>query len=276
MESKREMDRLDMVHHLWMLTWDGDICLSPKKKTAKRVLDLGTGTGIWALDYADEHPEATVLGVDLSAIQPEYVPPNCSFEVDDIEKEWTWTTPFDFIFLRYMIGSFTDWNNIFTKAYDHLEPGGYIEIQDIDFPLRCDDGTMKEGWQPLKWGEMLIEASEKIGRPGHMTPKFEQMLLDIGFVDVVVRRAKWPFNPWPKDKHLKELGMWCQAGSLAGIEAASLRLFTQVLDWTPEETTVLCAEVRKEHMKMNVHAYYDVYAIYGRKPEKEASEAPAA
>jgi ubiquinone/menaquinone biosynthesis C-methylase UbiE len=24
------------------------------------VLDLGTGTGIWAMDFADEHPEAEV------------------------------------------------------------------------------------------------------------------------------------------------------------------------------------------------------------------------
>lgn len=38
---------------------------------AKRVLDVGTGTGIWAIDYADEHPEAKVVGVDLSPIQPD-------------------------------------------------------------------------------------------------------------------------------------------------------------------------------------------------------------
>ncbi|GJC92194.1 methyltransferase domain-containing protein [Colletotrichum higginsianum] len=25
-----------------------------------RVLDVGTGTGIWALDFGDEHPEAEV------------------------------------------------------------------------------------------------------------------------------------------------------------------------------------------------------------------------
>jgi methylase of polypeptide subunit release factors len=33
------------------------------------VLDIGTGTGIWAIDFADEHPEAEVIGTDLSPIQ---------------------------------------------------------------------------------------------------------------------------------------------------------------------------------------------------------------
>ncbi|GJC94660.1 methyltransferase domain-containing protein [Colletotrichum higginsianum] len=36
-----------------------------------RVLDLGTGSGIWAIDFGDDNPGADVTGVDLSASQPE-------------------------------------------------------------------------------------------------------------------------------------------------------------------------------------------------------------
>lgn len=37
--------------------------MSPNVDNAKRVLDLGTGSGIWAIDYADTHPEAEVYYV---------------------------------------------------------------------------------------------------------------------------------------------------------------------------------------------------------------------
>lgn len=69
---------------------DGKLYTAPIPKDQKihRVLDVGTGTGIWAIDYADEHPEVHVYGVDLSPIQPASVPPNVTFEVDDLEEPW--------------------------------------------------------------------------------------------------------------------------------------------------------------------------------------------
>ncbi|KAL3300562.1 methyltransferase domain-containing protein [Colletotrichum asianum] len=269
-----EQDRLDITHHLWTLTWDGELCNCPKKDGAKRVLDVGTGTGIWALDFADDHPEASVIGVDLSPIQPGYVPPNCSFEVDDVEKEWTWTTPFDFIFIRAMIASFKSWPDMIAKAYANLEPSGYLEIHDNDFPLKCDDGTMTDECKTLKWTKLLIEGTDLMGRPITVARDFKKMLEDAGFVDVVVKKEKWPYTPWPKDPKYQELGEWDKESALQGIEAITMALFTRVLDWSVPETTVFCAEVRNELKRVDIHAYYDVYSVYGRKPEKEALQAP--
>ena len=50
---------------------------------------VGTGTGIWATKFANERPEATVLGTDLSPIQLDPVPQNCSFEIDGVEADRT-------------------------------------------------------------------------------------------------------------------------------------------------------------------------------------------
>lgn len=49
----------------------------------RRILDVGTGTGIWALEMGDRFPEARVYGIDLSPIQPTAVPSNVHFFVQD-------------------------------------------------------------------------------------------------------------------------------------------------------------------------------------------------
>lgn len=51
---------VDLTHNLWLLTLRGELGLSPKAmEGAKRVLDAGTGTGIWAVEYGKE----LILGI---------------------------------------------------------------------------------------------------------------------------------------------------------------------------------------------------------------------
>ncbi|KAJ0143409.1 hypothetical protein CTA2_1270 [Colletotrichum tanaceti] len=112
-----EQFRLDIQHLLWLATWDGRLCMCPKNERASRVLDVGTGTGVWAMAYADEHPEAIVTGVDISPIQPQAVAPNCFFEIYNVEGNWPWRTPHDFIFIRHMNTAFADWSETIEKAF---------------------------------------------------------------------------------------------------------------------------------------------------------------
>ena len=73
---------------------------SPITENTKRVLDIGTGDGSWAKDVADRFPRINVLGIDLSPPSGGFVPPNCSFEIEDATKEWVWEERFDLIHLR--------------------------------------------------------------------------------------------------------------------------------------------------------------------------------
>ncbi|KDN68753.1 putative methyltransferase domain-containing protein [Colletotrichum sublineola] len=244
----REQERLDMQHHCWQLTWDGKLCMSPKNNGANRVLDVGTGTGIWAMDYADEHPAAEVIGVDLSPIQPEYVPPNCRFEIDDVEKEWTWQEPFDFIFARHMNACFASWEKFLKQAYEY----------DNAFPIFCGDGTLKPDDPMARWSTLMMEGTELIGRPITVPGEFRRLLQEAGFEDVVENKRVWPTSPWPKDEALRALGVWTQACSLDGVEPGALALFTRVLGWTREEVLVFIAGVRKDFRNKDIHAYWNV------------------
>lgn len=103
----------------------------PKEQTLHRVLVIGTGTRIWAVDFTDEHPEMEVIGVDLSPIQPKFVPPNIVFEINDLEETWTFNKPFDFIMARMTVQFFAGPSRYCQQAFEHLNPGGWIECIDV-------------------------------------------------------------------------------------------------------------------------------------------------
>ena len=49
-----ERDRLDLNHELYRIEMGGKFFLSPLEKLRpQRILDVGTGTGIWATEMAD-------------------------------------------------------------------------------------------------------------------------------------------------------------------------------------------------------------------------------
>jgi ubiquinone/menaquinone biosynthesis C-methylase UbiE len=44
---------MDLAHHIYRLVLGGKLYLAPIRDDLQRVLDLGTGTGIWAMDFAE-------------------------------------------------------------------------------------------------------------------------------------------------------------------------------------------------------------------------------
>jgi methylase of polypeptide subunit release factors len=116
--DETEAERLDIHHALFLAVYNGKLHLAPIKSDVQRVIDLGTGTGIWAIDFADQYPSAQVIGNDLSPIQPNIVPPNLQFFVDDIEDSWGYEDqPFDYVHARFLAGSILDWPKLMRQAY---------------------------------------------------------------------------------------------------------------------------------------------------------------
>jgi ubiquinone/menaquinone biosynthesis C-methylase UbiE len=122
---------------MYTLTIGGELHLAPIK-APREILDVGTGTGIWAIQMADKFPEAQVTGTDLSPIQPDLVPYNCVFEIDDVSLDWTWEeNQLDFVHVREMFGSIKDWDLFCNEAFRCIAPGGYIEIMEHStWPVR--------------------------------------------------------------------------------------------------------------------------------------------
>lgn len=183
------------------------------------------------------------------------VPPNVTFEADDLEKEWTWNVPFDFIFARILAGSLVSYEDFVRKAYDNLEPGGYIELQEVELPYRSDDGTLPEDSDIARYGQLFKDACKTINRPMVEGDQLEEWVRKAGFVNVTRTQLKWPLNSWPADKHYKEIGAWCHYNVDQGLEGLSLALFTRILGWSKEETLVFCGKVRNQFKDRSIHAY---------------------
>ncbi|KAI8218242.1 Secondary metabolism regulator LAE1 [Colletotrichum sp. SAR 10_77] len=262
----------NLQHHMFLLTHDNKLGTAPpneKGTQVKRALDVGTGTGLWAIEFGDEHPEAEVIGVDLSAVQVDFVPPNVRFEIDDIEEPWTFSKPFDYIHSRMMTSSIANWQSYLQKCYDGLEPGGYLELDEFDIFPDCDDDTFTGDLAISKALGLLAEAMAKIGRAFQSVPELRQMMVDIGFEDVHFKRYKWPINTWPKDPKYKELGMWENENLNMGFEGFLMGPLTRILDWSPAEVQVLLIDVRRDLNNRHVHAYWPVYSLWGRKPTED-------
>lgn len=60
---------LDVTHELCYLLTRGKLHQAPLTNEHQRVLDLGTGTGIWAVDFAQMNPHTEVVGIDLRYIR---------------------------------------------------------------------------------------------------------------------------------------------------------------------------------------------------------------
>lgn len=142
--------------------------------------------------------------------------------------------------------------------YDYasaLEPGGYLEFQDLHTPFGCDDGTLTEDTPTYDFGRLAIESSRALGRPLDHSPTHKDRMIKAGFVEIVERQFKWPVGTWPKDKYYKEIGYWCHTNLDFGLEGLTMALLTRGLGWTKEEVLVFCADVRRGLKDPRVHAY---------------------
>ncbi|EAA30865.1 UMTA [Neurospora crassa OR74A] len=261
---------LDIMHAAMVMVFDGKLYTSPlKDEELKNAIDIGTGTGVWAIDFADEHPNCNVIGTDISPIQPSWVPPNASFEINDATREWTYKDNFfDFIHFRWLTGVMKDWDCIYQEAYRCCKPGGWIEHLDTDAEFFCYDGTMPNDSAMAQWGPIWREVGRKTGLNVTVVSSgtMENGMRKAGFTNIVSEDHYAPIAPWSDDPKLKQLGLYQSAALTHDIEGFLVYFMPKYLGWTPKEIANYAATMRKEFREAKIHAVVKWHVVRAQKP----------
>ncbi|KAK3694257.1 S-adenosyl-L-methionine-dependent methyltransferase, partial [Podospora appendiculata] len=262
-----EQQREDMKHSMVKMLC-GQLYFAPIGKNPQEILDIGTGTGIWAIEMGDLFESANILGVDLSPIQPEWVPPNVRFMVDDVE----WLHPrnnFDYIHARHTVMAIKDWPLLMRRTLEHLRPGGWFEIQEVNhYPISLNNSMPSEHPVAQYWnlideglGNLGIEFRAVSG--GRLADKMR----DCGYINVTERVLQIPIGTWPKNKVLKTVGLYWRTILLDGIQAIALGPLTRGCKWSREQVELFLIQVRKAYHDNSCLMYMPLHVIYGQKPE---------
>ncbi|KAF5693223.1 methyltransferase, partial [Fusarium globosum] len=181
-----------------------------------------------------------VIGVDTTPVQPNVIPPNLVFEIEDVEDDCLWGEgTFDLIHGRELIMAIRNWPRLMEQAFNHLKPGAYFQLSGSVPDFKSDDGTLPPD-------SAYFEMSQRIGCSGWEPTRWKEHLENAGFEDVVERVLEIPTNPWPKDKHLKEIEAFELSHFRDTIGNVFARGYEQILNGDPNYFQVLLAKARKE------------------------------
>lgn len=214
--------------------------------------------------------------------------------MEDCTTPWTFShATFDYVHLRYLVGSIVDWTALFKEAYAATKPGGWVESVEGSPHMAADDGTVAEKSATSQWGRFFEEGGKAMGRSFMVVDEGTQKkaMEEAGFVDIgewdfkvsrvlsslacssppfilhiLNKNSQAPVGSWPEDERLKRIGHLSQAALESDIEGYVLFIANVIAGWSREEILVYIAQLRREIRSGKHHASFKIKAVWGRKP----------
>ncbi|KAJ2898117.1 uncharacterized protein MKZ38_004176 [Zalerion maritima] len=271
--DEREKERLELQYECISVLFGGRLFFAPwsRQHYPGTILDIGTGTGRWAIEMGDKFPLSTIRATDLSPIQTTHVPPNVNFCIEDGSLPWHPSLFYDYVHTRMTVGCWSDFcTDVCTQAYAQLNPGGWFESQELDPWVYCDDGTMPDSFQPLVWVQEMSEIADEAQRPVLMAQTARQSYEQAGFQNVRELAFRIPLNDWGGGGNLTRLerrvGRMWEENMLEGLSAMSLGLYTRYRNMNQKRVEGRLLHVRRGLRDKNVHAYMRIVVVLGQKP----------
>ncbi|KKY36152.1 putative methyltransferase domain-containing protein [Diaporthe ampelina] len=267
--TQQEQDRNVLQHEIIKELFDGRFHLAPARRP-KTVLDIGTGPGIWALEFAQQNPRSSVLGIDLEPVKPPYLVSNCHFQIRDATEDWDLNTTFDFVHAR-MLGDLPEKQRLVQAVYDNLNPGGWAEFTEwivlLQSPNHSFENTSFHKWNKLmSRGKFLPQAVtsfansdfiglKDLGSSLYYPTQYKPLLEKAGFENITVTKYGAPTNACYPGKKLQKIGTMMTKNWSTIIEPLTLSVFIDGLGWSADDVKKFLLNVKREIPDTRYHSF---------------------
>jgi SAM-dependent methyltransferase len=255
-----EQALLEMQHKLWSLVLDGNLYVAPLRNP-QHALDVGTGTGRWAIDFGDLHPNASVLGIDLSPIQSNLIPPNVYFQMEDIEDNVTFGRKFDLVHIRGSDWWMRDQPKFLKDVFKWLKPGGFVEFQEHDMSWGSSENNADFQWRRAS----LVEGAKRLGIHSSENRKKLQHLSKAGFVNCQQKKLSHSLSPTQSPK-CRDIASLALANFSSSLDALGIGYIVHGQVESLEQVQVMIAHIRNHVWSQRPHLTFHFDICYAQKP----------
>ena len=191
-KDEQEIQRLDMQHHILKKVLKANYLAPLQKSRVSTILEVGSGTGIWMKEIAEEIPTTRVDGFDLDEpiIQ---LNSHCSWTrgnlLDGLPYE---ENSFDFVHQRLLVLGVprAHWPQVIRELVRVTRPGGWIELVECDLRF-SPSGTYTRDF--ISW---LVQASQQRGLDISIGIQTKSLLEAAGLVSVEEQKEDIPLGDW--------------------------------------------------------------------------------
>ncbi|KAG8768465.1 hypothetical protein FRB91_010007 [Serendipita sp. 411] len=259
--------------------------LEPKEGETKSILDLGCGTGTWAIEMAREYPDAEVLGIDLAPVpvDGDTLPSNCRFEVDNINLGLAhFGGQFDVVHIRFVGSGLQNFKERMKDVHNCLKPGGIVIWVDADFDyystekfeyhLPATDDNPGGCWSQRVVSEMR-RACLRIGSdPIGMESELDAGLWTDPLIDPETCKTGslyLPVGTWASHDNPRVAPLLKYVGALIGQDfIGAMKLIVPLMvkvGWTKNDVEMWRRNLIQELTDLHVHTVLRVRLVWGRR-----------
>ncbi|KAI9317658.1 S-adenosyl-L-methionine-dependent methyltransferase [Dichotomocladium elegans] len=238
------------------------------------ILECACGTGLWALEVAQAHPNCNVVGIDIvpptnerSGLPSQGIPDNVTYQhVDLLTALPQADCSFDYVYERDVahIMPIKQWPVLIKEFYRIIRPGGFLELVEYDILFRNPGPVLAlvNEWYKIAASTLGVD-------PGY-AESIPTFLREGGFEEVQVKVYDIPIGEWPTDPVQRRYGFLYKE-QMKTLFKSMQRWWLSELDVSEDEYVKVCNAAIDEFDEYHSIARWKI--VTARKPLNDEIQA---